>query len=453
MFFERIESEGLAHYSYLIGHGGEAIVIDPRRDCDIYLEKAVQNGLRIAHILETHRNEDYVVGSVELACRTGAEMWHADEQLDYQYGRAARAGQKWEIGRLLFEAIDTPGHTPGSMSYLLYDPDGNLNAVFSGDVLFAGAVGRVDLMGADRMESMASMLYDSLFKKLLPLGDGVIVCPAHGSGSVCGSAISERMWTTIGIERQLNPKLQFGDRTEFIANVAQELDPPPYFKRMERWNIQGPPILGPLPVPLVLAPEAFATEAKDAVILDTRSELAFGAAHVPGSLSIWLSGVSSFAGWFVTEDLPLLLVTDPNELETTVRYLIRLGFDKQLGFLSGGMLSWHETGRESQALGMITVQDMCHRLDSGERCWILDVRSEGELERSGRIPAAHHIHITQLPQRIDEVPHDREIYIFCGSGLRSTVAASLLQQNGWENLNVVLGGFSGWTSTTCPVEM
>ena len=452
MFFERIESQGLAHYSYLIGHGGEAIVIDPRRDCEIYIEKALQNGLRITHILETHRNEDYVVGSVELACRTGSEIWHADEQFDYQYGRAVREGQEWELGRVLVKAMHTPGHTPGSMSYLMHDPDGNPNVVFSGDVLFAGDVGRVDLMGAARMESMADMLYDSLFERLLPLGDDVILCPAHGSGSVCGSAISERLWTTIGIERRINPKLQFVDRAEFIANVAQPLEVPPYFRRMEQWNIQGPPILGPLPVPLALSPAAFANEAREAVILDTRSELAFGAAHVPDSLSIWLAGVSSFAGWFVTDDLPLLLVTDPNDLEATVRYLIRLGFDKQLGFLSGGMLSWHETGLESQSLRMVTVQDMCRRLDSGEQVWILDVRSEGELERSGRIPAAHHIHITELSQRIDEVPHDRAIYIFCGSGLRSTAAASLLQQKGWEGLNVVLGGFSGWSSMTCPVE-
>ncbi|MBU1750692.1 MAG: MBL fold metallo-hydrolase, partial [Chloroflexi bacterium] len=226
MLFERIESKGLAHYSYLIGDGQEAMVIDPRRDCDIYVEQAVKAGFRITHILETHRNEDYVIGSPELAARTGAAIWHADAQWDYQYGQPVQDGQTWPVGRLKVQAIHTPGHTPGHMSYLLHDPDGAPWVVFTGDALFAGDVGRVDLLGMDRAAEMAGRLYDTLFGRLLPLGDQVIVCPAHGAGSVCGTAIAERLWTTVGLERRLNPSLQHTDRAGFVAQTARELERP-----------------------------------------------------------------------------------------------------------------------------------------------------------------------------------------------------------------------------------
>ena len=258
MLFERIVSEGLAHYSYLIGDKNEALVIDPRRDCSVYVKKASSAGMRIAHILETHRNEDYFVGSVELARRSGAEIWHADRQWDYRYGHTVQPGQKWKVGRLEFEAILTPGHTPGSMSYLLKDPTGLSWIIFCGDALFAGDVGRIDLMGRDMAPKMASLLYESLFEKLLPLGDEVIVCPAHGSGSVCGEAIAERLWTTIGLERKHNLRLLARNKEEFVANLLNsQPDRPPYFSRMEKVNLEGEPILGALPSIRPLAPKDF----------------------------------------------------------------------------------------------------------------------------------------------------------------------------------------------------
>ncbi len=453
MLFERIESPVLAHYSYLIGDRGIAAVIDPRRDCQIYIDKAAKAGFRIAHILETHRNEDYVIGSQELAARTEAQVWHADEQLDYEYGQAVEDGQTWSIGRLKVDAIHSPGHTPGSMSYLLHDPDGAPWIVFTGDALFAGDVGRVDLMGMDRAEEMARMLYDTIFNKLLPLGDDVIVCPAHGSGSVCGSEIAERVWTTLGLERRLNPKLQFTSRDGFVENVAKKLERPPYFRRMEKLNLEGAPVLGPLPVPTPLNPPAFAEHAEDRLVLDTRMELGFTAAHVPGSLSIWLGGLASFAGWFLPYDEPLLLVNETEDPTPAVRHLIRLGYDHLAGTLSGGMLAWHMSGRRSSSIETITVQELCHRLDTDGQAQILDVRSDEELAREGHIADAQHIHITQLPERVDQVPEEGPIYIFCGSGLRSTTAASFLKRQGWDDLTVVLGGLAGWSSTTCPIDL
>jgi hydroxyacylglutathione hydrolase len=452
MVFERIVSEGLAHYSYFLGQGTKALVIDPRRDCQIYVDMAADAGMRITDILETHRNEDYVIGSVELANRTGAEIWHVDAELDYEYGQAVEEGQTWSLGARTLRALSTPGHTPGSMSYVLEEGDGYPWMVFTGDALFAGDVGRTDLPGLDRIEEMTGLLYDSIFEKLLPLGDEVIVCPAHGAGSVCGAGIVDRNWTTIGIERAHNPKLQFKTKNAFIDEVGVALERPPYFRKMEALNLQGAPLPGGrLPTPTPMAPEAFAEVAKTGQVVDIRSEFAFGSAHVPDSLSIWEDGVPSFAGWFLGYDTPIYAVSAKDDVEQFTRMMVRIGYDQVDGFLAGGMHAWHGAGLASQATGTVTVQQLCHILDAKEEPWILDVRSDEELAES-KIPLAHHIHLTQLPEKMDQVPQDRPVYIFCGSGLRSMIAASLLRPEGWEHLFVVLGGMSGWNSVSCPLE-
>jgi hydroxyacylglutathione hydrolase len=453
MLFERIVSEGLAHYSYLIGDKNEALVIDPRRDCSVYLRMASSAGMRISHILETHRNEDYFVGSVDLAGRSGAEIWHADSQWDYRYGHPVQPGQKWKVGRLEFEAILTPGHTPGSMSYLLKDPTGLSWIIFCGDAFFAGAVGRIDLMGRDMAPKMASLLYESLFEKLLPLGDEVIVCPAHGSGSVCGEAIAERLWTTIGLERKHNLRLLARNKEEFVANLLNsQPDRPPYFSRMEKVNLEGEPILVALPSIRPLAPKDFQALAEKAQILDTRMELEFGAAHLPGAQSIWLDGLASFVGWFLCYDKPILLVTQTSDPEKEIRILIRLGFDNIAGYLAGGMLNWHMSGRESASISTITVQEFCRLLDRDEPIWILDVRSDSELKKDGQIAGAQHIHITEIAMRLDEIPKNKSVHIFCGSGMRSMIAASFLKAKGCKDLVVILGGMAGWRSKKCPLK-
>lgn len=451
MLFKRIVSEGLSHFSYLLGDGGEAVVIDPRRDCDIYIEEALRQGVRLTHVLETHRNEDYVAGSVELASRTGAEIWHADSQLDYGYGQAVEDGRRWRLGHLRIEAVPTPGHTPGSMSYLLRDPGGEPWMVFSGDTLFAGDVGRVDLIGMEQAEELAGDLYDSIFRRLLPLGDGVLLFPAHGAGSVCGSSIASRAWTTLGLERKLNPRLQAENKEAFVRAVARELERPPYFSRMEKWNVEGPPLLGSLS-PAPLTPAEFGKKKTEGQVLDTRMELSFGSAHIPGSLSIWRAGISGFAGWFLSYERPVLLVGDGDDPMDLVRILVRMGYDDISGYLSGGLHSWLTHGLPIESVMTLSVQELCRVLDSGGEAWILDVRSQSELDREGAIPGAHHVHITQLPRNTSIIPKERLVHIFCGSGLRSMTAASLLKIRGWEHLAVVLGGFAGWTSITCPIR-
>ncbi|MDD4860313.1 MAG: rhodanese-like domain-containing protein [Dehalococcoidales bacterium] len=449
MLFERIESEGLAHYSYLIGSDKEAAVIDPRRDVQVYLDIANRHGYRIRYILETHRNEDYLVGSAELAARSGAQVWHADRQWDYQYGKATRDNQEFPLGRLMLSAMETPGHTPGSFSYVLREKESPL-MVFTGDCLFAGEVGRVDLLGTDQTQALAADLFDSIFNRLLPLGDGTIVLPAHGAGSVCGSAISDRLYTTIGLERRLNPRLQYSDKAEFVKNVARDLEKPPYFAQMEVANLAGTALLPRIPDPTPLSPHDFNISMPGSVILDTRQQ-SFGAAHVPGSISIWLGGVSSFAGWFLPYDTPVLLVNETDDVMPVVRQLVRMGYDNIAGYLSGGILAWHKAGFDTESVNMVSVPQLCRCLDSGEEAWILDVRSEEELRESDSIPGAQNIHITQILQHTGEIPKDRRVFVFCGSGLRSMIAASLLQQRGWKNLSVVLGGFSAWASVTRPL--
>jgi hydroxyacylglutathione hydrolase len=453
MLFERIESEGLSHYSYLIGSDNSAAVIDPRRDCAIYAEKAAEAGMRIEYILETHRNEDYVIGSLELASVTGAEIWHADSQLTYRYGRAVSDGQEWAVGPHRIRAILAPGHTKGMMSYLLHDDHGAPWILFSGDALFAGEVGRVDFEGKNRLREMAGLLYDTLFRKFLPLGDGIILCPAHGSGSICGSAISGRTWTTIGLERRLSPKLSLTEPLAFVEATAKDLEKAPYFEEMERINVEGAPLLGRLPILNSLSPGEFKERIGDSIVVDTRAPDAFAGGHIKKAISIWRDGLPGFAGWFLPYDKPLLLVTDEGDEEKIVRYLVRMGYDSFGGRLAGGMLSWYKAGEETATNGRLTAQEVCGILDSGRPSLFLDVRSEEELEEEGRFAKALHIHITQLPHRMNELPTDRPIYIFCASGLRSTIAASLLQRHGVGDVHVVLGGFTGWSSVTCPLEM
>ncbi len=454
MIFEKIKSEVLAHNSYLIGMGSEAVVIDPRRDCDVYIQKAREHGMRIKLVLETHRNEDYVIGSKELAKRAGAEVWHADSHLKYRYGKAAKEGQEWKVGALRIKGISTPGHTEGSMSYILYDAKGNEWAVFTGDALFAGDVGRTDLVDAGRAGEMAGVLYGSVFKKLLKLGDGVLVCPSHGAGSVCGSEISEREWTTIGIEKKTNPKLQVKSKREFVKKAGKILERPPYFREMEKANL-NPPLLGNLPSANPLSPSLFRKLSRKGQVLDTRMELGFGSAHVPGAINIWKGGLSSFVGWFLSYGKPIYLVAEGEaELNSTVRQLVRMGYDNMAGSLAGGMLAYHMAGMESGSINVLNVQGMCELLDgNGEIPFILDVRSNEELEKQGEIAGAKHMHITTLPKRMKEIPKGNEIFIFCGSGLRSMVAASILRKNGWKKLNVIVGGLSAWKSSTCQVKL
>ncbi|MBN2203598.1 MAG: MBL fold metallo-hydrolase [Thermoleophilia bacterium] len=443
MLLERIEAPGIAHISYLIGDGGTAVVVDPRRDVEVYVERATAAGSRITDIVETHRNEDYVIGSVELAERTGAAIWHADAQLPYRYGAPAQPGATWAVGRFTLEALATPGHTPGGLSYLLREADGAPWIVFTGDTLFAGDVGRTDLVEAARSREMAALLHESLFGTLLPLGDEVIVAPGHGAGSVCGAAIASRPWTTIGLERRLDPLLGLTDRDAFVEGAAGVRDRPPYFRRIEVLNVEGAPLLGALPAPPPLGPHEFAAAAGHAVVVDTRWETAFAAGHVPGALSLWLEGLPLYAGWLLPYDRPLLLVVDGDDPSEAVRRLVRLGYDHVEGFLAGGMSAWHVAGLESTAVTTLTAAEHVRRAARGEGGVVLDVRTVAEVA-DAPVEGTLHIPLGDLPTRLEEVPSDRRIVPLCPGGLRSMTAASVLRSGGVDDVAVILGGLSAW---------
>jgi len=443
MLLERVETPGIAHVSYLVGDEGRAVVVDPRRDVEVYVARAAAAGCRITDVVETHRNEDYVVGSVELAERTGAAIWHADAQLPYRYGAPARPAQTWTLGRFTLEVLATPGHTPGGLSYLLREAGGAPWIVFTGDTLFAGEVGRTDLVDAARSREMAALLFRSLFGTLLPLGDEVVVAPGHGAGSVCGTAIAGRPWTTIGLERRLNPALALADEGAFVDAVSGVGERPPYFRRMEVLNLEGAPLLGPLPVPPLLSPEEFAAAAGQGLVVDARSESAFAAAHVPAALSLALETLGPHAGWLLPYDRPLLLVTDGGETDEAVRRLLRLGYDHIAGVLGGGMAAWHAAGLPAAAVEVWTAEEHRRRLAAGRDAVVVDVRTPAEAAASP-VAGALHVALGDLPGRAAELPPAGPILTLCPLGRRSMTAASVLKAHGRDDVAVLLGGLAAW---------
>lgn len=454
MIFERIKSPGIAHNSYLIGSGSEASVIDPRRDCQVYADSAQQKGLKIKHIFETHRNEDYVIGSIELSKITGAQIYHGPG-LDWKYGSILRDGQQFRIGRLKLTAIYTPGHTDESMSYAITDlaTGESTVMVFTGDALFVGDVGRTDLYGPKEAPRLASNLYDSIFNKLLPLGDGVILCPAHGGGSVCGLHIANRDESTIGIERVQNPVLQIKNRDEFVRyKLSENPEKPHYFRQMEIYNLEGPPLLGCMPLPAPLTPADFRREIEQgAIVVDTSEPTAFGGAHIKGAYSIWLEGLPVFAGWALPYDRSILLVLeDQSHLERAVRYLIRAGYDRVIGYLRDGTEGWYNAGFPTESLPLLSVHQLKTMLERSEDLLVLDTRGQDEWQ-TGHIAGSFHIYVGYLEQRLGEVPSDKQVAVICNVGHRAGLGASILLRAGYPRVYNVLGSVKAWVAAGFPV--
>jgi hydroxyacylglutathione hydrolase len=447
MIFERVKSEGIAHISYFIGSNSEAVVIDPRRDCQVYIDLARREEMKIKCIFETHRNEDYVIGSLELAHFTGAKIYHGPG-LDFKYGEKLKDGQEFHFGTLKLTAIHTPGHTDESTSYTLADLTVGEEPimVFTGDTLFVGDVGRTDLYGPKETSRLAGNLYDSIFNKLLPLGDKVILCPDHGAGSICGGPISEREQSTLGLERIKNPVLQKTKREDFIQfKITEHHERPPYFRKMEQYNLNGPPLLGHLPNHTPLTPKEFQEQMQlGAVAVDTRMPPAFGGAHIKGSYSIWLDGLPSFAGWMLPYDKPILLVLeDKEQLERAIRYLVRLGYNEIAGYLSGGIEAWYNEALPIKHIGLLTVQELKKRLDRGDDLLVLDVRRKDEWD-NGHIEEALHIYVGHLEDRLKEVSVDRPIAVICNVGHRASLGASILRREGHQEVYNVLGSMTAW---------
>ncbi len=455
MIFERIKSEGLAHLSYFVASENEAFVVDPRRDCDVYIELAYKSDATIKYIFETHRNEDYLIGSVELAQDGNAQIYHGSG-LDYKFGNVVEDDQEFTIGTLKVKALHTPGHTEYCMSYVLYDLESGENPVmvFTGDALFVGDVGRTDFGGPDKYELYSSNLYSSIFEKLLPLGDQVILCPAHGSGSVCGASISSREISTLGLERLQNPVLQLRERDTFVKYKVNEYQfYSPYFKLMEKYNVEGPPLLKTRSKPKPMLPMEFQKEIEDgALVVDTRDPAPFGGAFIKGSYNILLEGIPAFAGLVLPYDKDILLiVSDYESLELADTYFLRMGYDRIKGYLVGGIVAWYSAGLPTGSIPLYTARDLKEIIDKGEEVVVLDVRDKNELKK-GYIEDSIHIHLGDLEKNLDKLPKDKPICTLCGNGTRASMAASLLRKHGFIEVYSVLGSMKAWNKAGYPVK-
>jgi hydroxyacylglutathione hydrolase len=452
MIFETVKSAGLAHKSYIIGSGGIAAVVDPRRDCDIYLEIAERNNLDIKYIFETHRNEDYVIGSVELAEITDAEIYHGGK-LDFQYGNPVVEGDKFHLGSMELEVLETPGHTHESISITVKDKavSDEIYMVFTGDAIFAGETGRVDLYGEEGKKENAENLYNSIFIKILPLGDQVIICPAHGAGSVCGADIREQELTTIGYEKKTNETLKMNNEEFIEFKINEKLYNPPYFKKMEELNQVGPKLLCKLPPLKVLKVDDFKSVMdRGAQIIDVRNPSSFGGAHIPNTLSIWKTGLPIYSGWMLNyEDAIVIVDEEGHNMDEVRKFLVRLGYDYIYGYLGGGFSSWYLQAQPIKKLELWSVHKLKER-QFDDSIYILDVRKITDWE-NGYIEGAHHIYLGYVRDKLDEIPRDKKIVIYCDKGNKSTIASSILLQNGYEDVATVLGSMKAWLVARYPV--
>lgn len=451
MLFETIKSEGLAHLSYVLGEeGGPCAVIDPRRDVEVYLRVARQHQTRITCVVETHVHADFVSGSRELAARTGAPVYGGASD-DYGFDvEPLEGGDALEVGSVTLDVLATPGHAPEHIA--LAARGGGTGAeetwgVFTGDTLFAGEVGRPDLAGG-ASEEQAARLYHSLHDELLALGDGVAVYPAHGKGSPCGADIGARDQTTIGYERCHSDKLQAESEEAFTEQVLKGLEQEPfYYERLKKKNARGPDVLGAWPDLPALTPDAFAEKREEGGtrVVDTREIEAFAGAHLEGSLSLPLrTNFPVWAGWMLdTDDRVLLIAEGPSGAAMAQRHLLRTGFDRVEGFLAKGLRGWTEAGRRFDTLGARSVHALKEHIENGSAPQVLDVRSESEWQQ-GHVPTARHAWLPYLTDRLGDLDREKPVAVYCGSGYRASIAASVLRQEGFALVANVPGSMSAW---------
>lgn len=464
MIFKQFYEPSLGHASYLIGSEttGEALVLDVRRDVDDYYGFARRQHLRIAYAADTHQHNDYLTGITQLEARGALELLAgARAELGYR-ARALQDGERLAMGEVEFEVLHTPGHTPEHISLLVRDKQRGEDPLLllSGGALLVADVARPDLLGDEAEKRRnAQALCRTLREKILPLPDHVLVFPTHVKGSLCGGNIGSMLMTTIGYERRLNAMLaRIGDGAEF---EKQCLDPgplptvPPYWRRMRGQNRQGPAVLGALAEPPALQPAAFAQRMQEgAWVVDCRSPEAFAGAHIPGAVNVGAgTAFTTWAGSVLPEDAELLLVVDdPIELWDLYWKLLRIGYREPAGWLAGGMLAWRTAARPLAFLPQWTARELDAQRHARRDLFILDVRQPAEW-KEGHVPGAQHVSGSDLPARLAEVPADRPVAVYCGSGYRSSVAASLLRRNGQREVYNMVGGFAAWTAEGLPVVL
>ncbi len=449
-----IRSEGLSHLSYFISSQGEAIVIDPRRDCDVYVELANIEAVNILHIFETHRNEDYVIGSLELQnLIPSARIGHSDAT-NFKYGDDRLHDEEtFSIGGFKVTVNQTPGHTDDSICYAVADSTVSDDAIFlfTGDTLFVNEVGRTDLVDIKKHEEMSRKLWHSLHEKVIPHGDGVIVYPGHGAGSVCGGAIGSRDYSTIGYERRNNIWLDM-DEDEFVENkLRQKLTLAPYFKRCEKLNTEGPPLIADLDPIKLLDVDTFEKMSKDnqTVVLDTRLADEFVREHIPLSISLDIENMGLFAGWVLsTEHRYLLSLDTPMDLEEAAGMLYRVGIDSAIGYLNGGFTSWKSAGKKVESLPTYNLDRIRSGLSTGEMS-LVDVRQPHETIGDS-IDGSLFSPLTEI-EDIQLTDQEQPIAAICPGGIRSTTAASIMRRHGFKLAGISEIGLKEWKSRGIPM--
>ena len=459
MYFEQFYLGCLAHASYMVGSEGEAVVVDPQRDVDLYLKAAEENGLTIRHIFETHLHADFVSGHRELAARTGAQIYMGASAGATFPHVPVRDGFELRFGKAQITVLETPGHTLESICLVVTDlsKDGAKVskpwAVFTGDTLFIGDVGRPDLSPAHTPQQLAGMLYDSLHNKLLKLPDDVLVYPAHGAGSLCGRNMRAERSSTIGTERLTNYALQIPTREEFIQQLTSNLPArPDYFLQDAEINRGGAPALSELPELKAVSPAELKSLIEDGVIaLDLRPGDQFAAGHVPGSVNIPLSG--QFASWAGSilglSSQPVLIADSPEQLSEARLRMARVGIEIERGYLDGGVAGWKRYGFDLATLPEISVQEVQAQL-LGNKIRVLDVRREAEW-MAGHVDGADWWPLDRFRVSPPEVDLNVPLAVHCQSGYRSIIACSLLQRAGFQNVINVSGGFGAWQQAHLPV--
>ena len=455
MIFQQLLNEDAGCLSYLIGCGaaGEALVVDPGRDrVDDYLRLARKKGLRITQIIETHTHADHISGNRDLAAASRAPilLHHATEAIFDHL--AIRDGDEIRLGTVRLKVLHTPGHTPDSICLLVTD-NSRGNApwfILTGDTLFVGDVGRPDLGGAGAAEE----IYESLRRVLLPLNDSVEVYPAHGSGSMCGRAMSAKSGSTIGFERRFNPVLQAKSKAEFVQLLMADLPPkPPSFETIVAKNKGVIPLHAAKPGPYT-AREAREAVAGGACVVDLRDPATYGEGHVPGALNVWIESpqFAERVSWFVPSGAPLLLMAQgPSDLERAVQGLARVGVDNVVGFLQWGMIEWRNEGLPVEAVPQITVNDLAEWLEEGRDLLVIDVREPFEW-REAHIGGALHLPMLEAVERRSEALPDRPKAVLCAGGLRSSTVISALKRQGIQGWYNVSGGMTAWLKAGYPVE-
>jgi hydroxyacylglutathione hydrolase len=459
LVFEQIITEGMGDASYLVGDdgAGTAALIDPLADVARYIDAARRHGIVITHVFESHVHEDFASGAQALARQVGGATVcvSAHDAPDYGFAhRAVRDGDRFTFGKTVLTARHTPGHTPEHLSYLVAGtatPDEPF-AVLSGGSLLAGSAGRADLLGARQAKALARAQFRTLHEVLLALPDGVQVFPTHVHGSPCGASIGERSSTTIGHERRHNPLLQCADEAAFVRAALDGLPPKPvYYPRLKKTNTRGDAAPEVSPVPPLL-PDAFEAASRSGAvpIVDARDQLAFGGGHIEGAVNIGAGGkLSIWAGWMIDPRQALLLVLPADgQLPDVLRQFRRTGFHRFSGYLAGSMAAWQKAGKPLRAMQQLPVHQLAQQLTSRA---VLDVRAPDEWAK-GHIPGARHVFLPELPAQMAKLDAQRPWAVYCDSGYRASIAASLLQRHGFADVASVPGSWQAWVAAGLPVE-